>query len=136
MNGYAPAEVLFLRQKIADAAVGGFEPRRGQFAARLQLEAVHQIHILEIRVVVKRGLAKPRARAGCQRGKNVHLARVRSRMQLRGDIGLVEAIFTERFAEALERRVQALLPENFAGVERSEERRVGKECRSRWSPYH
>src|SRR5687767_15367984 len=24
----------------------------------------------------------------------------------------------------------------FAYVERSEERRVGKECRSRWSPYH
>ena len=24
----------------------------------------------------------------------------------------------------------------FKGVERSEERRVGKECRSRWSPYH
>ena len=23
-----------------------------------------------------------------------------------------------------------------AGYERSEERRVGKECRSRWSPYH
>ena len=23
-----------------------------------------------------------------------------------------------------------------ASVERSEERRVGKECRSRWSPYH
>ena len=23
-----------------------------------------------------------------------------------------------------------------AGVRRSEERRVGKECRSRWSPYH
>ena len=26
------------------------------------------------------------------------------------------------------------LPHNF--VDRSEERRVGKECRSRWSPYH
>src|SRR2546425_12560117 len=25
---------------------------------------------------------------------------------------------------------------NAAGVKRSEERRVGKECRSRWSPYH
>src|SRR2546430_17427363 len=25
---------------------------------------------------------------------------------------------------------------NFANAERSEERRVGKECRSRWSPYH
>ena len=23
-----------------------------------------------------------------------------------------------------------------AGIPRSEERRVGKECRSRWSPYH
>src|SRR2546430_16387002 len=25
---------------------------------------------------------------------------------------------------------------DFAGGDRSEERRVGKECRSRWSPYH
>ena len=24
----------------------------------------------------------------------------------------------------------------FQGADRSEERRVGKECRSRWSPYH
>src|SRR3712207_3073680 len=30
------------------------------------------------------------------------------------------------------RRVAALIPERI----RSEERRVGKECRSRWSPYH
>ena len=28
------------------------------------------------------------------------------------------------------------LPENTKTVKRSEERRVGKECRSRWSPYH
>ena len=27
-------------------------------------------------------------------------------------------------------------PEEVAEAERSEERRVGKECRSRWSPYH
>ena len=26
--------------------------------------------------------------------------------------------------------------EGFRGGHRSEERRVGKECRSRWSPYH
>ena len=25
---------------------------------------------------------------------------------------------------------------NVCGFDRSEERRVGKECRSRWSPYH
>ena len=30
----------------------------------------------------------------------------------------------------------AFLGPNGAGVLRSEERRVGKECRSRWSPYH
>ena len=28
------------------------------------------------------------------------------------------------------------IPECKDGSERSEERRVGKECRSRWSPYH
>src|SRR5471030_2509880 len=34
--------------------------------------------------------------------------------------------------ETVLRNVQPL----FAELERSEERRVGKECRSRWSPYH
>ena len=29
-----------------------------------------------------------------------------------------------------------LVPENLNEQLRSEERRVGKECRSRWSPYH
>ena len=36
--------------------------------------------------------------------------------------------------EALKAMTDALA-EHFAGM-RSEERRVGKECRSRWSPYH
>ena len=30
----------------------------------------------------------------------------------------------------------AIIGPNGAGKTRSEERRVGKECRSRWSPYH
>ena len=30
----------------------------------------------------------------------------------------------------------ALLNSHITHAERSEERRVGKECRSRWSPYH
>src|SRR3989454_12837646 len=29
-----------------------------------------------------------------------------------------------------------MIPPESAQVDRSEERRVGKECRSRWSPYH
>src|SRR5258706_16330007 len=32
--------------------------------------------------------------------------------------------------------VLLLLGLTFGGTKRSEERRVGKECRSRWSPYH
>ena len=37
----------------------------------------------------------------------------------------------ERTAEDLKMKIGCVYPE-----ERSEERRVGKECRSRWSPYH
>ena len=29
-----------------------------------------------------------------------------------------------------------VIAQNIANANRSEERRVGKECRSRWSPYH
>ena len=34
-----------------------------------------------------------------------------------------------------EYRLYEVAPEKL-GIPRSEERRVGKECRSRWSPYH
>src|SRR5256885_1016834 len=51
------------------------------------------------------------------------------------------------WAERLKRQVRpfldfdrgpnaAILADNYAWLSRSEERRVGKECRSRWSPYH
>ena len=40
-------------------------------------------------------------------------------------------IFIQAISELLKE-----LPENSEKKERSEERRVGKECRSRWSPYH
>ena len=47
----------------------------------------------------------------------------------------------EELAQALETTPAALLGLDTPcacppGFERSEERRVGKECRSRWSPYH
>ena len=35
-----------------------------------------------------------------------------------------------------EKQVLATTDVLLEGAERSEERRVGKECRSRWSPYH
>ena len=33
-------------------------------------------------------------------------------------------------------KISTLLGEDSGVLNRSEERRVGKECRSRWSPYH
>src|SRR5260370_36648842 len=43
------------------------------------------------------------------------------------DVGAVGDGLADMGADLVERQ---------AGVVRSEERRVGKECRSRWSPYH
>src|SRR4030095_14963623 len=42
----------------------------------------------------------------------------------------------ERAIELREQRRTVLRMRKVDGCERSEERRVGKECRSRWSPYH
>src|SRR5256885_5321645 len=42
----------------------------------------------------------------------------------------------QRFVQAYRCEVVALLIEIQTKNIRSEERRVGKECRSRWSPYH
>ena len=41
-----------------------------------------------------------------------------------------------RIANALGVSTDALLQDVVVPANRSEERRVGKECRSRWSPYH
>src|ERR1039458_6371072 len=41
----------------------------------------------------------------------------------------------KRMLEAMLRTAEEIFPEAIFAV-RSEERRVGKECRSRWSPYH
>src|ERR1039458_3324590 len=49
-----------------------------------------------------------------------------------GDPAIREAIV----ALLTKRRDVVLVPREIASFMRSEERRVGKECRSRWSPYH
>ena len=57
---------------------------------------------------------------------------------IRAEIGLppgpiLESL--ERLSQAERRRAEEILHRH-ESVARSEERRVGKECRSRWSPYH
>ena len=52
------------------------------------------------------------------------------------ELGLVNT--REMFAKAIKGgyAIPAFNFNNMEQMQRSEERRVGKECRSRWSPYH
>src|SRR6266513_4607606 len=52
------------------------------------------------------------------------------------DAVIDQAWWDERIASAIARRVTLEDHTNALRLVRSEERRVGKECRSRWSPYH
>ena len=53
--------------------------------------------------------------------------------QLPLEVCITSNVFTKRFIDTVENHpIRRMYDE----VERSEERRVGKECRSRWSPYH
>ena len=44
-------------------------------------------------------------------------------------------LYAKRFVDDKETR-EDIVSDVFTSLWRSEERRVGKECRSRWSPYH
>src|SRR6266496_4239495 len=48
----------------------------------------------------------------------------------------IDCAFRARSREELAALVDDLPPQGRIAQSRSEERRVGKECRSRWSPYH
>ena len=48
----------------------------------------------------------------------------------------IEFLFTKNKVFFFERSYKAKTIEKWYKTTRSEERRVGKECRSRWSPYH
>ena len=44
--------------------------------------------------------------------------------------------FKDENGKVIQLEVKVLSSERIRAINRSEERRVGKECRSRWSPYH
>ena len=48
----------------------------------------------------------------------------------------VNELFKHRSITACMRASYDTITSDFRSLVRSEERRVGKECRSRWSPYH
>src|SRR5260370_35684368 len=101
--------------------------RHGQMQsdlARLGLElTVCQNELGRIRLDVEN------ARQRAERAKNQHAAAVLSRADADAE--------SVRLAEALvQLRGSIQSEQNELAAVRSEERRVGKECRSRWSPYH
>src|SRR3712207_9093733 len=51
-------------------------------------------------------------------------------------VELLNSVLTNLVPEEGNLGVYALLLNPKGRIQRSEERRVGKECRSRWSPYH
>src|SRR5256885_4442883 len=53
-----------------------------------------------------------------------------------GVVGIERKAFAEAMLQAGKQTVVSRKAAVECEVERSEERRVGKECRSRWSPYH
>src|SRR5256885_9091987 len=65
---------------------------------------------------------------------------VKVKEPLKAEYGLLrkdQILFTYLHLAASKPLTEALLKSGVTGVAyRSEERRVGKECRSRWSPYH
>ena len=64
-------------------------------------------------------------------------AKIRELLQMTniGSMDDIQNLFKETIAEFMENGLEAELDDEL-GYSRSEERRVGKECRSRWSPYH
>src|SRR2546426_782345 len=59
-------------------------------------------------------------------------ARALARLELQE----LQATLRTALARATDRTTRAHFGDLQARIDRSEERRVGKECRSRWSPYH
>ena len=51
------------------------------------------------------------------------------------EINVITSILDKRF-QTEDEEIENTYEEKFVSHLRSEERRVGKECRSRWSPYH
>src|SRR3712207_9234856 len=63
--------------------------------------------------------------------KEKRLLNFLNRLGLAREGATLDDILNLKIEDLLERRLQTIVMKK-----RSEERRVGKECRSRWSPYH
>ena len=78
-------------------------------------------------------------------GQSMNLARIKLMALLLHALCVLQTVSLHKLADAMPtavdkdsnlRRLQRFFAKYVLDLDRSEERRVGKECRSRWSPYH
>ena len=111
-------EQIVKRKRLAHAAVKERERRRIRIRDEKHAAELERRRLEKVQANVRRReAARTRVRAN-------ELAKERERRRIR--------LRAEKHAAELERR----RVEKVQAKVRSEERRVGKECRSRWSPYH
>jgi len=123
--------------RASAAAVAGFEKSLALAKKRFNAGAILKAEVLDMEV----RLAQAR-----EEGVRARNARALAERVLRNLLGLEAGEFTVAevlpsilapvTSEPAQRPEQRAVEQNRRAAERSEERRVGKECRSRWSPYH
>ena len=69
-------------------------------------------------------------------GSYVTIPEVNEKVRVELSDGLTIATLANNLPRSYENKIVELLKNQMFGQLRSEERRVGNECRSRWSPYH
>ena len=67
--------------------------------------------------------------------KGLFATREKAKASIMAGLILVEGQIADKAGTQIKEDATITIKENLC-AERSEERRVGKECRSRWSPYH
>ena len=133
---------LMIRQAIKERASDiHIEPFKGRISLRYRIDGVlveispparhlHAAIISRIKILCKMDIAEKRLP---QDGGFMMTMEGRS-IDFR--VSTVPSIYGEKVVIRILDKSPALLDLGRLGFERSEERRVGKECRSRWSPYH
>ena len=67
---------------------------------------------------------------------DVIVDRLKREFKVEANVGAPQVAYRETITQAAECEGKYVKQSGGRGQYRSEERRVGKECRSRWSPYH
>ena len=108
------AMMLALMMVLSMTACGGYSADDGKIKIAIVQQLDHS-SLDEIRVAIEAELNAPEFEVKVYNGQN--------------DASVMNQIGTDIMSEGFD----MIIP---IATTRSEERRVGKECRSRWSPYH